>query len=344
MVAGLGDDQLTSIVRHHHERLDGTGYPDGLRGAYIPLGARVIAVADTYDAITAARPYRPAAPHKQALETLREESLTHLDPELVRAFRSCYSGRGPLAFWESLAAWTQAAHFVPHPAPAIAKRVSLREVMATTLATTAVAAAAIAAPIGGRGGEHHPAAPSTTTSIALTPTPANQPGPRSGRTRPAPVHAPRSAHTVLRRRTPSTAVPPAPPHLTQAPTPRRGTRSGTGQTPSSPLATGRTQPNTHPPTTTAHQPPPKPHPRPTPPHPPTPPTVNPPETKPPTPASTTPTTTTAPSGTPTSTPTPPPVTSTTAHPASKDACKNGGYVHYGFSNQGHCIAAVEHGG
>jgi putative nucleotidyltransferase with HDIG domain len=193
MIAGLGDDQLTSIVRHHHERLDGTGYPDGLRGAHIPLGARVIAVADTYDAITAPRPYRPAAPHKQAIDTLREESLTHLDPALVRAFRSCYSGRAPLAFWETLAAWTLALPFFPHRTPAIARRIPLREVMATTLATTAAVVAAIAAPIGSRGGEGNPPAPSSNPSVALAPTRPYRPGLGTGHTRAAPAHARRSA-------------------------------------------------------------------------------------------------------------------------------------------------------
>ena len=53
MAAALNDEDLTSMVRHHHERLDGSGYPDGLRGGAIPLGARIIAVADTFDAITA---------------------------------------------------------------------------------------------------------------------------------------------------------------------------------------------------------------------------------------------------------------------------------------------------
>jgi HD-GYP domain-containing protein (c-di-GMP phosphodiesterase class II) len=58
MAAVLGDEELTSIVRHHHERLDGTGYPSGLSGERIPIGSRIIAVADTFDAITSARPYR----------------------------------------------------------------------------------------------------------------------------------------------------------------------------------------------------------------------------------------------------------------------------------------------
>jgi hypothetical protein len=349
MVAGLGDDQLTAIVRHHHERLDGTGYPDGLRGAEIPLGARVIAVADTYDAIIAARPYRPAAPHKAALDTLRAESLTHLDPALVRAFRSCYSGRAPLAFWESLAAWMAAAHFLPHHTPSIPRRVSLRDVMATTVAATMAAVAAVAAPTAAPGGQRHPAEATQAAVIAVTPTHASQPMPRRARKRPAPVHAPRSARVVVHRPAPSRRVPPATHHLTQSPRLRRGTTPATGQTPPSPLTTGRTSPSTRPPAGTAHPPRPNPRPRPTSPHPPPTPVTNAPPpppssgARPPTPTST-PSPSTNPSTTPSSTPSPPPATSTTGHPPSKDACKNGGYVQYGFSNQGQCIAAVEHGG
>jgi HD-GYP domain-containing protein (c-di-GMP phosphodiesterase class II) len=93
MVAVLGDDELTAIVRHHHERLDGGGYPDGLRGDEIPLGARVIAVADTFDAVTSSRPYRAARSHKEALDVLRDEAGTQLDPYAVGAFLDYYSGQ-----------------------------------------------------------------------------------------------------------------------------------------------------------------------------------------------------------------------------------------------------------
>jgi hypothetical protein len=103
MAAGLRDAELTSMVRHHHERLDGTGYPSGLSAEEIPLGARIIAVADTFDAITAARPYRPASPHKIAIDILRNETGTQLDPAVVRAFCSHYAGLRSLALWGSFA-------------------------------------------------------------------------------------------------------------------------------------------------------------------------------------------------------------------------------------------------
>jgi putative nucleotidyltransferase with HDIG domain len=102
MVATLQDRELTAMVRHHHERLDGTGYPDGLRGEEIPLGARILAVADTFDAITSTRPYRRARAHKQALDILAAEAGTQLDADAVRAFRASYSGTRPLAVWTLL--------------------------------------------------------------------------------------------------------------------------------------------------------------------------------------------------------------------------------------------------
>ena len=93
MVAALGDSELTAIVRSHHERIDGTGYPDGLAGADIPIGARIIAVADTFDAITSTRPYRDPRTHKQALDVLQGEAGTQLDARAVAAFASYYTAR-----------------------------------------------------------------------------------------------------------------------------------------------------------------------------------------------------------------------------------------------------------
>jgi putative nucleotidyltransferase with HDIG domain len=103
MVADLGDDEVVAIVRHHHERLDGGGYPDGLRGDQIPLGARIIAVADTFDALTSTRPYRPGCRHKKALDILRKEAGTQLDPGAVAAFLRYYSGRRAIPGWTTVA-------------------------------------------------------------------------------------------------------------------------------------------------------------------------------------------------------------------------------------------------
>jgi putative nucleotidyltransferase with HDIG domain len=76
----------TCAVRHHHERFDGTGYPDGLRGEDIPHVARVVAVADVFDAITSNRPYRTALPLAEAREEIAAGSGSHFDPAVVEAF------------------------------------------------------------------------------------------------------------------------------------------------------------------------------------------------------------------------------------------------------------------
>ena len=76
----------TRYIRHHHEKFDGSGYPMGLKGADIPLGARVIAVADTYDAITSSRPYRDGLPDETARLEMVRVSGSQLDPEVLRAW------------------------------------------------------------------------------------------------------------------------------------------------------------------------------------------------------------------------------------------------------------------
>jgi len=81
--AAYGDGWL--LVRHHHERWDGKGYPDGLAGEAIPLGARILAVADTFDALTSARPYREPRSVDFALGVLREGAGTQWDPAVVDA-------------------------------------------------------------------------------------------------------------------------------------------------------------------------------------------------------------------------------------------------------------------
>jgi putative two-component system response regulator len=77
-----------SIARHHHERWDGSGYPDGLRGDAIPLAARIVAVADVFDALIHDRPYRTAWTEAAAIELILAGSGTHFDPEVVDAFAS----------------------------------------------------------------------------------------------------------------------------------------------------------------------------------------------------------------------------------------------------------------
>ena len=80
-------DPVLPIIRHHHERLDGTGYPDRLAGSQIPLTARIIQIADIYDALVSPRPYKRAFTPREALETIEEETVKGWrDPEIVEVF------------------------------------------------------------------------------------------------------------------------------------------------------------------------------------------------------------------------------------------------------------------
>ncbi len=80
-IESLGD--VVAIVRHHHEKMDGTGYPDGLAGERIPVEARIVAVADVLDALTTDRPYRAGMPLAEALRVIEGMRGTHLDPTFV---------------------------------------------------------------------------------------------------------------------------------------------------------------------------------------------------------------------------------------------------------------------
>jgi putative nucleotidyltransferase with HDIG domain len=74
------------IIRNHHEKINGMGYPDGLKGNDIPLDARILSIADAYDAMTSERPYRHALPLDEALRRIKADSGTQFDPELVKIF------------------------------------------------------------------------------------------------------------------------------------------------------------------------------------------------------------------------------------------------------------------
>lgn len=82
------------IVKAHHERLDGSGYPSGLRGEEIPIGARVVAVIDTFDAMTSTRPYQNAQAKQEAIDELKNHAGTQFDPRVVRAFVEVIGGDG----------------------------------------------------------------------------------------------------------------------------------------------------------------------------------------------------------------------------------------------------------
>lgn len=89
---GFMTDEL-AVIRSHHEKWDGTGYPDRLSGENIPLVARITAVADVYDALTSSRAYRHAMSHEEAMEILLKESGNHFDPRCIRAWERLVNGQ-----------------------------------------------------------------------------------------------------------------------------------------------------------------------------------------------------------------------------------------------------------
>lgn len=91
-ITPLGD--IIAYIKHVHEAYDGSGYPEGLAGDRIPLGARIIAVADVFDAMTSLRPYRPAMEERVVLEHLRREAGKQFDPSVVDAFLKVYRQKG----------------------------------------------------------------------------------------------------------------------------------------------------------------------------------------------------------------------------------------------------------
>ena len=78
--------EVVPIVKHHHEKWDGTGYPSALKGDEIPLGARILTIVDCYDALTTTRPYRPRYARSQALELMRQDSARMFDPDILEEF------------------------------------------------------------------------------------------------------------------------------------------------------------------------------------------------------------------------------------------------------------------
>ena len=163
MVSPIGDGELTRIVAHHHERLDGTGYPSQLSGSEIPLGARIIAVADTFDALTSARVYKPAKRHRDVFRILGEEMGTQLDPVAVQAFSRSYSGFRGIAAWSIVSGAPQRLLLpLAGQAPVAGGALS-----AKTLATLSAAAA-----IGGLGSGSSPTDPPRDTGASPAAVPA----------------------------------------------------------------------------------------------------------------------------------------------------------------------------
>ena len=89
---------LVQMVLHHHENFDGSGYPEGLKGTEIPLGSRIIIVADAYEAMTSDRIYRKSIGHERAMEQLNNYKGIQFDPSIVRSIEALLQKRGPQAF------------------------------------------------------------------------------------------------------------------------------------------------------------------------------------------------------------------------------------------------------
>lgn len=89
------------VVRHHHERWDGMGYPDGLKGKAIPVSARIVAVADAFDAMTIDRPYRAARTPKQAFQEILTLKGSQFDPDIVAAFQCAWDEKSVWSIWET---------------------------------------------------------------------------------------------------------------------------------------------------------------------------------------------------------------------------------------------------
>jgi putative nucleotidyltransferase with HDIG domain len=216
MAASLGDDDITAMVLHHHERLDGTGYPSGLAGEQIPLGARIIAVADTFDAITSRRAYRGASSHKKALAILTAEAGAQLDPMAVRAFTSHYTGSRGVALGSLLTSAPE--RLLPWRWSALGSAPAAKSVAALALAGALAGSAGVLAKpspyrsaqraslsghvggsasprshsVGATSGRQAPA-PNTTAHLRAAGRGAHAPG--AGHTHGKPGHAPNSGPT-----------------------------------------------------------------------------------------------------------------------------------------------------
>ena len=136
------------IILHHHERYAGHGYPFGLRANEIPLGARIVAIADAYDAMTHDRPYKRAMTHDQAIAELRRHAGTQFDPELVSLFCDLYAQHAPQPD-PAVLAMTTAARPEMTPVLLAGSRASSRRASRPKIAGSATGSVTMASGAGG---------------------------------------------------------------------------------------------------------------------------------------------------------------------------------------------------
>ena len=333
MAEALGEPALAAIVGAHHERFDGGGYPDGLAGEQIPLEARIISVADTFDAITAVREYKQGRTHGQALEVIAEEAGGQLDPDAAQAFISCYSDRarrravGEPGVDPPPAGGTA----VDRPGRAggrggrsghVGGGRRRRRHGGRRAAGDVRSAAGRGRGAGGRDGASDADADADAASVRLAERRGGLDHPRAagrragrdgararavGRGRLAERGRDAATATVRSQPTPSPTPAAAPPSRSGGAASRRCRRGRWTRCRRSPTAEPVPTPTPPPPEPTAGPPSPTPSPEPT---------AGP------------------PSPTPTATPTPAP-------PHTVDDCRNGGWVDLGYPNQGQCIAEAD---
>ena len=148
---------VVPIVRHHHENWDGTGYPDGIAGTDIPIGARILSVVDCFDALTSDRPYRKRMTDDEALRILHERRGTMYDPLVIDVFTAHYrdimpageSPAHPVARAIGGARQTATAHAAAEPEPAAAAEPGpLQEVLAVSSLSRAISGTASVSDVG----------------------------------------------------------------------------------------------------------------------------------------------------------------------------------------------------
>jgi hypothetical protein len=135
--------EAVPLILHHHERFAGHGYPFGLRGDEIPLGARIVAIADAYDSMTSDRPYKRAIGHEAAIRELRRHAGTQFDPALVRLFCELFSFSAPAPDPDSVRLLA-----APRDVPAVAHEPARppRQFVATTASRPVIAKQPVAEP------------------------------------------------------------------------------------------------------------------------------------------------------------------------------------------------------
>ncbi len=226
--------EAVPLILHHHERFAGHGYPFGLRGDEIPLGARIVAIADAYDSMTSDRPYKRAIGHEAAIRELRRHAGTQFDPALVRLFCELFSFSAPAPDPDSVRLLA-----APRDVPATSFEPArpARPLIATTMSRPIIAKQPAAAPAASRrAGNGH----STVRghSAAAAPGPRSAARPATSRPKPAAQAASRPAQP-----TPPSATAPRPrPVATPAPGATNGAASNGSKraaAPTGPATSGR---------------------------------------------------------------------------------------------------------